>query len=101
MKERRTEKKRARDFTLQPNHMVCSGEGGGSGVWFDTYRVWRADTVDRSSIYVYSQYLSLEQNSALLKVESCFVSCHLLEHCTQGNNFTTSLQFPPNESLTA
>lgn len=31
------EQQLVRDFTLEPSHMVSSGEGGLSGVWFDTY----------------------------------------------------------------
>lgn len=37
LKKRHTEKKRVRDFTLEPNHMVSIGEGGEFLVWFDTY----------------------------------------------------------------
>lgn len=29
MKERHREKERVRGFTLEPNHMVSNGEGGG------------------------------------------------------------------------
>lgn len=45
MKVRHREKERVRSFTLEPNHMLSSGKGGESEVWFDTYRFWKADTV--------------------------------------------------------